>query len=288
MTPTGTKWLRVNRELPCPVCGKPDWCLVAADASAAICPRTESPKRCGSAGYLHRLVETLPPRERRRVVIRTRSAPPDLTALATEYQRAATDETLTTFAANLGVRVESLRAFGVGWAPDHRAWSFPMRDPTTGTATGIRLRRPNGTKFSVRGSREGLFMPDTLPDENLLLILEGATDAVAAHSIGFPFAVGRPSCTGGGHPLVALVWMRKPVRVVIVRDNDVAGERGAEALARVLILHCRDLRVVAPPADFKDVRQWVTAGASRRDLKQLVHAASARRLVLNPVTKGDV
>ena len=45
----------MNRELPCPVCGKFDWCLVAADKTAAICPRTESPKRCGDAGYLHRL-----------------------------------------------------------------------------------------------------------------------------------------------------------------------------------------------------------------------------------------
>jgi hypothetical protein len=284
--PTETKWLRVNRELPCPVCGKSDWCLVAADRTAAICPRTESPKRCGEAGYLHRLVDAPRPRERRRVVIRNRPAPPDMSALGSEYQSAATEETLTALAANLGVRVESLRAFGVGWAARNPAWSFPMRDPTTGTVTGIRLRRPDGAKFSVRGSREGLFMPDTLPNEGTLLVLEGATDAVAAHSIGFPLSVGRPSCAGGVSQLVALVRTRSPPRVVIIGDNDDAGGRGADALARVLILHCRDLRVVAPPIGFKDMRQWVTAGASRSDLELLVRAASARRLVFNPVTKG--
>ena len=44
---------------PCPVCGKPDWCLVAEDGSAAICARIEegSVKRCGDAGWLHILRE---------------------------------------------------------------------------------------------------------------------------------------------------------------------------------------------------------------------------------------
>src|SRR5262245_65492992 len=91
MIRTSTKWQRVNRELPCPVCGKSDWCIVAADGTAAICPRTESQKRCGDAGYLHRLVDSPLPRERRRVVIRTRSAPPAMTALPAEYQRTASE-----------------------------------------------------------------------------------------------------------------------------------------------------------------------------------------------------
>src|SRR5262245_60213476 len=40
---------------PCPVCHKPDWCLVALDGSAAICQRVTGEKRCGKAGSLHRL-----------------------------------------------------------------------------------------------------------------------------------------------------------------------------------------------------------------------------------------
>jgi len=53
------KMQRVNRQRPCPVCGKPDWCLVAPDKSAAICARIEesSVKRCGDAGWLHILCE---------------------------------------------------------------------------------------------------------------------------------------------------------------------------------------------------------------------------------------
>ena len=116
MTPTETKWVRVSRELPCPICGRLDWCLVAADKGAAICPRTESPKRCGDAGYLHRLADSPRPREPRRVVIRTRPAMPDLSTLATRYHEAAIGERLTALAAELGVTVASLTAYGLTYA----------------------------------------------------------------------------------------------------------------------------------------------------------------------------
>jgi hypothetical protein len=263
------------------VCGKADWCLVAADETAAICPRTESPRRCGDAGYLHKLADPTRPRETRRVVIRSRPAPPDLTALAAEYRRAATPERLAALAAQLRVRAASLDAYGVGWSSDPSAWSFPMRDATTGTVTGIRLRKPGGAKFSVRGGRESLFLPDTWTSEDgVLLVTEGATDAIAAHGIGFPLAVGRPSCAGGTAHLVALVRARTPARVVVARDNDEPGTRGAAALARVLALHCRDVRVIAPPDGVKDMRDWVAAGATRPDVDRLIHAAGVQRLTL--------
>lgn len=46
---------RVTKRNPCPICGKPDWCLRAEDDSAAICQRISegSVKQCGEAGYLH-------------------------------------------------------------------------------------------------------------------------------------------------------------------------------------------------------------------------------------------
>jgi hypothetical protein len=51
-------WTEANEEHPCPICSKPDWCLIAKDGSAVICHRVESAKLLSScAGYLHRLIE---------------------------------------------------------------------------------------------------------------------------------------------------------------------------------------------------------------------------------------
>lgn len=54
------RWTRVSEAgVSCPVCGKPDWCLVSADdpdnPAAAICPRVTSSQPVGDsdAGYLH-------------------------------------------------------------------------------------------------------------------------------------------------------------------------------------------------------------------------------------------
>jgi DNA primase len=173
----------------------------------------------------------------------------------------------------------------VGWASNYPAWAFPLREPATGTVTGIRLRTRVGKKFSVTGGKDSLFMPDSLTaNDGGLLVTEGATDAIAAHTIGFANAVGRPSCTSGTAHVVALVRLHKPARVVIVADNDEPGVRGAEALASVLALHNRDVRVIAPP-DEKDLRAWTAAGATRHDLERLIAAAGPRRLNLTLTTK---
>ena len=57
--PDNDKMQRVSRKYPCPVCDKPDWCLVAKDGSAAICARISegSVKQYGDAGWLHFLHE---------------------------------------------------------------------------------------------------------------------------------------------------------------------------------------------------------------------------------------
>ncbi len=57
-----SKWARVNRLNPCPICGKPDWCLISRDGKAAICARVESEKPAGDkgAGWIHTLDTAMP------------------------------------------------------------------------------------------------------------------------------------------------------------------------------------------------------------------------------------
>lgn len=269
-------WVRVSRHAPCPICGRPDWCLFALDRSVTICARIESARRAGEAGWLHRLRDTGPtPRRRVPPPPAPPAAVPDFEMLATGAERALEPGVLERLAQKLGVGVASLRRLRVGWSTAHRAWTFPMSD-ARGRVIGIRLRLPNGRKLSVRGGREGLFIPQQLDRENLLLVCEGASDTAAALDLGFE-AVGRPSCTGGVRLLLDLILLRRPARVAVVADADAPGLRGAEHLAALLTPYVRELRVLAPPAPFKDLREWRRAGATAGDLQLLFDSAPPRR-----------
>ncbi len=306
-------WQRVSKRRPCPVCGKPEWCLYAGPdnaPTAAICARTESPKRCGEAGWLHILRRDGPtwsPRVRRIELSAARTALTpgpspngrgeiDFNKLAADCVAAVQPEALDKLAASLGVSVESLRRLGVGWSAQHRAWTFPMQN-ADGAVLGIRLRLPGGKKISVKGGHEGLFLPSPHPNplpegegtrvenplpkgeraDDMLLVAEGPTDCAALLDMGFD-AVGRPSCEGGVKLLVELVRNQKPSGVVIVADSDAPGQRGAETLAIVLLAYSQSVRIISPPARFKDLRAWRQGGAMAADVQQAIDAAPVRKL----------
>ena len=145
---------RVTRDRPCPVCGKPDWCLAAADGSAAICQRVQdgSVKRCGDAGWLHILRDDRPA-QRSRLSTTHISAhadgSKDFEQLVSTYQRQMTTDRLTGLSQQLGVSTTSLGRLRTGW--DGAAFTFPMTD-AEGRTIGVRRRFRNGFKCSVRGS----------------------------------------------------------------------------------------------------------------------------------------
>jgi len=285
---TSRNWVRVSRRHPCPVCGHPDWCLVSADGSSIICPRVESTWRVGEAGWLHRLRDDPWQPERLRVrTVRIGAAAPrsDLADLAARYRGAVTPGRLQRLAACLGLTAASLGRLGVGWSAEHRAWSFPMTDPA-GAVLGIRLRRPDGFKFAVKGSKEGLFLPPAGEGSHgLLLVCEGPTDATALLDLGFANVAGRPSCMGGIKLVVELVRRRQPPEVVILADGDEPGRRGVGDLAAVLLAYAASVRVITPPEGVKDARAWVQGGGTGADVEQAIAAAPARRLVVRRAEK---
>jgi hypothetical protein len=273
-----TKWVRVRKDRPCPICGKLKWCLLAADESAAICARVESGKRAGKAGWLHRLANNgWRPSGVRTIRLADRQpSRQDLPWLARNYQTAVNPSRLQRLADALGLSVASLKRLGIGWASDSGAWAFPMTDPA-GKLLGIRLRLESARKFSVAGGREGLFIPSELSQAGPLLICEGPTDTGALLDLGFA-AVGRPSCRGGVPLLVELAQARKPAGIVIVADGDAPGQSGADDLASVLALYCPAVRIVTPPNGIKDARAWKQAGATAADVLALIEAAPACKL----------
>lgn len=258
-----TSWLRVTREHRCPICGKDSWCMY--NEQVVLCMRIaggrEHTLRDGSIGWIHPLPDgplPLPdePEREPEVVI-------NVAAILNDWKRNPANHQLDRFARYLGVHQASLTQLGCVHAPNYSTWAFPMRDGF-GNYTGIRLRNERGEKWAVKGSHQGIFLPDATVQATAMLC-EGPTDTAAALSIGF-YAVGRPSCSGGMRD-VRVAFQRLGVRrAVIVADNDDPGLRGADMLARqlpiptcVLVLPC------------KDVRQFVNDGATKEVVDSMIN-----------------
>ncbi len=214
----------------------------------------------------------------RRVVVRRERSPSldpaRMAALNAGLRDALDSAGLAHLATTLGLTVASLVALGVGWDAAHAAWSFPMRDGD-GRLIGFRLRLRNGSKLTVAGTHNGLFVPDDLHAGERLLIAEGPTDTAALLDMGFQ-AVGRPSCSGGRDRVCRLVSRLDFDDIVIAADRDEPGQRGAAKLAGDLIRYA-PVRIITPPA--KDVRQWVTRDhATTADVIDLIERAPVQRL----------
>ena len=282
-----SEWVRVSKRNPCPVCGKKDWCLVARDGSAAICARIESQKRCGEAGWLHQLTDDALPRPRlkpKRMPLQRRSKvrSQDIAAISRRLQTTADRcGMIEKLAAELGLKAESLIRFGVGWSLRDNFSSWPTFDHR-GWVIGINRRFADASKKMMAGHKAGLYLPADLPEdlsriEGMLVVTEGATDAVAGLDLGL-WSVGRFSCTHGTTLLTKLLRRLRPAHLVLVGDADGPGQRGVESLASGLLPYARCLKVVVPPAPHKDLRTWHRAGAGIEDFMGLVDATRPRRL----------
>ncbi len=273
-----SEWQRVSQRRRCPVCNHPDWCLLARDGSAAICPRVESDRRVSDAGWLHRLTDAPVPRRRRRRTIRVASTTGsvDATVQARQFQEAAGRMgRVEALSEPLGLSAEGLVRFGVGWCECEQVSTWPMCD-AAGRVVGICRRFADGAKRVFPGHKAGIYMPTDLPADlsgQMLLIAEGATDAVSGADLGFP-SVGRFSCSHGMRMLAELVRTRRPGLVVICSDVGNDNERrGAKSLASALVTVATAVKLIAPPEPHKDLRAWRQAGLTGKKLQAVIAAA---------------
>jgi hypothetical protein len=293
----------VSKSHPCPICGRPDWCGVAADGSAAACMRIEtgSVRRLRNGAWLHRFgTDDRGPRRPSGggAALPLPSAPPPIDAVADiaklnrlmdRYRRAITPQHRERLAATLDLSSpKPLLDLGVGWSSFHPGYASPCRDHL-GRLVGIQIRGEDGTKRLVRGSRQGLFLPwnlRTMPLNTPLVICEGASDMAACLDLAYrhhqdqdlptlPWrAVGRPNWACGGGELLKLVRHLHPAadaRVVIVADAEPSGDgrRGARELADLLRPACRRVEVLVPTA--KDLRERVAAGLTPAAFADAIH-----------------
>lgn len=268
---------RVSKRERCPVCHKPDWCLIATDKSSAICPRVwEGSKReMGEAGYLHIIDATAHEMRHPREAVYIPPPEPMIDAefLADIFERAIDShlESLAALSRELQLSEAALQSFRIGWSADHGAWSFPMVDEHR-KAIGIRLRKPEGFKFCVKGSRTGLFIPITFDWTPTTFITEGPTDGAAMLDIGFDGVIGRPDCRSNVDRIVNFIQHSpRSTNIVIVADVDKYGAEGARVLASRLAVY-RPTKVVYP-LEGKDARQWKQYGATAKSVMAVVRNA---------------
>ena len=171
---------------------------------------------------------------------------------------------LRQFAKSIGVEYESLLAMGVTFSVAHRAWAFPMSNAFQNSGkwnyVGIRLRNNNGFKWTVSGSKQGLFLAHVEASQTAYLP-EGPTDTAALLTCGL-YAIGRPNCNGGAEHLKIVIKRLGIKRIVIVADNDSAkrlgprdGYPGIEGAERLKVALKQWPSVIyMPPAPCKDVR----------------------------------
>jgi len=267
-------WNRVTRAKPCPMCGKPDWCLLSADGSACICPRTENKHFIEGSGYLHVLKDTEWSKEQWTPAKKELPEHNEVMAtMARKFYIACDEEQQVDADERIGVSHGSLRRLGMGWCASQSANTFPMFRHER-RLVGIRMRGKDGRKWAIKGSKQGLFIPRGLDEHKVVFICEGPTDTAAMLDLGFN-AIGRPSCMGATDLICEFVAGRSAV--AIMADRDGPGMDGAERLAHSLRSIVGKVLVMSPPDGHKDVRAWYCGGQLRKeDALDYIKAESCR------------
>jgi hypothetical protein len=272
MMPRG--FVRVSRSRPCPICTKPDFCLLSRDGQHAGCTRTQAGcdrDHHGREIMVCREIPTyrftvdssvgrsvsLEPADERQVYI-------NAGAIHRQCVKAIATEQIHELACDLGVAVEALEIMGCGWHKQEQAYSFPMYDHAA-KIIGIRLRKPDGRKYAVRGSKQGVFLPvGAFPRDDVAIFVEGPTDAAALVTLGIENVFGLPSIS------VLSEFVRKAVRFddrnrewIYLADADAPGQEAAARFAAALVHAGCPGKVIVPPGGHKDMRAWLNAGATR-------------------------
>jgi len=277
---TGEVWFRgvsVTPQDPCPICGHPTsrrregYCVIDKEREMAWCGH--------AIAFGARPFYRLNPNNSKMEVYATpsRIKPKedegpihDFRAMHESFFRYGQVQSgvMQKDAIALGVPLEFLLRIGAGIDPKFpTAMTFPMRD-IAGNVIGIRYRG-RGKKWAAKGSRNALFIDVTNDLRETVLSPEGPTDTAACLAMGFS-AIGRPAAMLGGNYLSLMGTGR---HLVLVSDNDNAGMVGCRKIAAGLTGKWASVRIVTPPAAYKDVREWYKSGARRAEMQAAINNA---------------
>lgn len=247
-----TKWHRVSRKAPCPVCQKTDWCAFTSDGLAR-CMRVPSDKECKSGGgWLHTTEE--------KVVLPVTKT--DQTTLDAErfwrWLESRQDDTCAVGLAELSKQLGGASTGNALWDKERKAAAFAMMDDT-GKKVGIRLRWNNGDKGSIAGGKSGLLYDASVRSTKTIFVVEGQTDYLIMQHLGY-YAIGRQSCIGCEDMVSRLCHKIQHKHVVIIQDVDdpnvIAGTLSMPGRSGAIKLATRIGHAIIRLPHAKDVRAW--------------------------------
>jgi len=267
-----SEWKRVTPSNPCPVCSKTDWCSVAMNGSAVICPRVEtnSVAYIEGSGWLHKFGEN--PNTKPSFKAVPKQLPEHNAVMAEIFNRMRkqiSTQELMSLASQVGVTEQSLNRLSVGYSNGREAYAFPMTRKGR-RLVGIRYRTKDGNKFAAKGSKQGLFVPSNFSFEKGVVVCEGPTDTAAMLDLGLN-AIGRPSCNSGG---LLIKEISKGLPVAIISDTDDVGRSGSKKLAELLIKGNKTRVCIIEPKVGKDAREWVNKGATKKEVLLAIKEAN--------------
>lgn len=172
--------------------------------------------------------------------------PPDTSYLAACALRAGK----TGYFSQRGLSPETVRRFGLGYDPERRCVTLPCEG-------GRAVRRSVDEKryLNEKGVPSPLFQPELLAGEGgPVFLTEGTFDALSAEELGFPAA----ALNGSGNREKAAERLRrleKPAPVLLLPDNDRAGEAWASALLEEFPW----LALCPPVPEGKDLNEFLCA-----------------------------
>jgi hypothetical protein len=186
-------WDSVSKAKPCPICGKPDWCTIAADGDAIRCERSKSPP----VGWQRSKTNA-------KIFVRITDNSTNVTGTnwreraSKLFRRSQKKSKANELAEKLGVDAEHLRALGIGWDSGEQCYTFPEFDAER-NVIGILRRFRDGAKRQMKGGKRGLSFTEsllTVGTSSPIFIVEGPTDVAAMLAMGLD-AIGRPNNAGG-------------------------------------------------------------------------------------------
>ncbi len=153
-----------------------------------------------------------------------------------------------------GVSTESLELLEIGFVT--HSYSFPMRD-ADGAVIGLRQRpfKDIASKHAAEGSRNDLFIPQGVTPANAQLLCEGESDTATGLTLRFA-TVGRPGTDACIDEAVSFFARAMNACPCIMADNGSVGKAGAEKQAEALLVAGIPCRILYPPADCSDLREW--------------------------------